>query len=548
LCAGKVGGFFFLFLMQQPHKKRQHEADDTTRTLAYLLADKERRGLSWHDWEAEHRVFDAPILRHKLQDSIHSLLSQWPVAFPLLEVVGAALPLRQHLELYLRQYTSTHRVHLPRFLPVRSLLFKFSADGRVITHTSNQGLYYQLLTVYHPQSPAHVVTHCAATLAETAPAVATVYHQSTITQLLPEIALGRWRSNWRGEELLLDYIYSADWMIHVAQLALEQPNADEDDSVCCWLCRRTKRWTRDGWRSQPFQFVPIERTHADFAAVAQQYPMAAAVDLARRRYCWGHGIARLLSNLLSTICNAIDDQRVTQLAECVRRSSTAYKWTAGGSLSMKDAKLLLDAPDFMRTVPELVRDATTAPCRLLLPGLSSNELLLRELTAPTVVQLLLASIATVKDFAYARWPARQSFRVLWRARNALLSAYAANDLPLAPSEHFLLHHGIELALRDRTAFFTVQEAIEHKHKSDRADAEHTSHSRKRTDRSTRSFLEQMLDHQELRRILDVVDNVINQRDYDLERLTYLALRPELSVVPDLPLPDALMSLNNQVSE
>lgn len=257
--------------------------------------------------------------------------------------------------------------------------------------------------------------------------------------------------------------------------------------------------------------------------------------------------------MVSLLADALAAVKRTDLLDrfvgLVAHESHRSFWWSGTSLSIKQAKLLLDSHTFRVAAPALFPVIGGLPVARLMPvDGNGDRLQLHHVGTSAVVSLLLACARTIKEFAYAHWPSRKSFTILWRARNALLSAYAANELPIAPSEHLLLNHSIELALRDRTAYVSLQEGVEHKHQQDRLDDKHASHNRKRTERHPRTEFEQLLDHQEVRRILDVVDHLVNQRSADDERLTDITLPSELADWPDLPWPAELVQLVDAVQE
>lgn len=321
--------------------------------------------------------------------------------------------------------------------------------------------------------------------------------------------------------------------------------------MCCWLCRQSKSLINE-WRAAPFAFLRVDRTHADFAPLAADYPMADAVLLERRRYCWAHAFSRLLTNILGYLVEQLAAANATTAAKrlqaAVAQHSSHSGWKSTSSLSIKQSKLLLESPVFHRFVADLFGESSLRLriCRPSSPDGTVFETLASE--SSHVTSLLLACIRVFKDFAYAPWPSRRSFVTLWRARNALLGVYAANCIPLAPTEHYLTSHAIELALYDRTAYVTVQESMEHKHKLDRNDAAHSAHNHMPTRNNHRTLFEQMLDHQELRRVLDVVDKIVDERDYAAERLTHIPMPIELEQWPELPWPSVLHSLFEQILE
>lgn len=344
--------------MHCPRNRRQPADTSVAPSLLYLLHDKEGRRLSWRQWSDEHNVFGFSAQQHDIAETARSALARWPAAEQLLEVDAAALPLRRHLKVYLETYVEHHRIHISARAPRRALLLKFSADGRRLAG-ANEALMYQLLSVYHAQSPWHVVTHCIAKLTEGDSRMATVYRQSGLVELLCELNAAAWKLRWsthRIEELPLEYIYVADWMAIVHQLDLERPNAAQVSSLCCWLCRLPKPHIKHQWRSKPFAFMRVERTHADFGdpQLAQDNPMAAAVLLERRRYCWAHAFARLLTNMLSSLADLLQNANqpggVVRLVQLVVQHSSRSTWTSSSSLSIKEAKLLLDSLEFQRAV------------------------------------------------------------------------------------------------------------------------------------------------------------------------------------------------------
>lgn len=80
-------------------------------------------------------------------------------------------------------------------------------------------------------------------------------------------------------------------MTHTSELRCMPAGSSADSAHVCIGCRASKGDLRLGWLSDSFRLVEFDRAVDDFPV-----SVLPSVPPLRRRYCWLHGIARLLSN------------------------------------------------------------------------------------------------------------------------------------------------------------------------------------------------------------------------------------------------------------
>lgn len=217
------------------------------------------------------------------------------------------------------------------------------------------------------------------------------------------------------------------------------------------------------------------------------------MEMWRRRYCWLHGVTRILSTTLSNLHSLLDKKKL--IGKEFKKICQEYQdsWEASGkssALIAKIAKKMLRGC-FVQDISNLFEKDAQIKLKW------SNNPLEWTVTEQQAVLLVLDSIRIFHDFAYIKWPSDQAFEVLWQARNGLLAVYAVNEWELTPTIHFMLNEAIHFAKMDKTAYFSIQESIEHQNQVDKKDSKKTSHSS--TPLTNLSSWQQMLNHQQLRR-------------------------------------------------
>lgn len=507
---------------------RKRRLPDDSVVIA-LLKDRMELGVSVRKFSELQRARHEPQLEHQLSALCHALLQDWPAALPVSTSgshAGAYLPLVPVMQHLLDAY-ERHKL-----LPESDrLLAKFSADGRVISRQSTVGMFFQLLSVAHPQSVAHVVTHAVLKAPEKHPAVEVLYTTCGLAELLAELPSTTWRVGQRS--ITIDYIYSGDWALHCAQLGVEEAfsrtTAKSGAPHLCWLCRASKT----DWDSHadPWFLWPRTRSVSDFDFSAHR--LAAAVPLENRRYCWGHAVARLLSNAISDLRSMlVDGERLQRFDAVLRQAHPRYN-PSTCDFDLKHSKLLLTEPLFSPALSKLAACFSSGAQPPLWPSSPSRTQL--RMSSNVAVQAFLNSLRVFLDFAYTPWPTKKDFLALWAARTCIIGFNLANGFHTRPSVHFLFSHGIELAAIDRTAALTVQEAIEHKNSVDRLTLKHTSAAHRAT-----SIWQQLLDREELCRALDLTVVALGKIG-DQQRPQAVIMPPELqdcqlSWPPSLTLP------------
>jgi len=271
----------------------------------------------------------------------------------------------------------------------------------------------------------------------------------------------------------------------------------------------------------PFEFHYVERDSSSFDA---NIASATSVPAHKRRYCWGHGVARVLSNAIEKLAAYITDKgRFDGMVGTIRsRLGKAYnKWSPGDSIDMKHAKIFLSDPAFLQSLIDyFIETQVRAP---FWPTNRSGGYQSLNLTCTQTVRLLLFSIRCFFLFAYSRWPSACSFAALWRARTALLGIHAANSWSVQPATHYMTNHAIEYAIVDGTAYLTLNEAVEAKNHQDKTEAFYSSHGEFPKAQHLVSWT-QCLRHEMLRWALiealdiDIHDAAIDDNVKDIEQL------------------------------
>ena len=245
---------------------------------------------------------------------------------------------------------------------------------------------------------------------------------------------------------------------------MEAPNSIDPEVETCFGCFITKDVLRKEWLKDPFVVQRMTRTTAN--CTRSVLPL---VEMWRRRYCWLHGVTRTLSTTLSNLHSLLPQQSTAasnMVAICQQYQDTWQPTGKPSSLVAKNAKKLIRSGSMV----ELSKLFSNTDNQLLKWPLAPLE---KQVTEAQMALLALDAVRVFHDFAYTKWPSTQAYEAIWEARNALLSVYAANKWELTPTIHFMTNEAIELAKMDGTAYFSLQESIEHQNKVDKRDIKKT---------------------------------------------------------------------------
>lgn len=399
-------------------------------------------------FEAEFAARGEPARRHRTQELAQLLLSCCPVASAVQQFDFAAyLPLEETFQFVVGVYAT-----LGWFEPLRDeVLFKFSADNREILSRWNQALFFQPLSVWNPQSVDHVVTYAFADVSEEETVARDLYRAVDLDAFLR--ALPQRTLFYRGCMRRLNYIYVADWVTHTTELRCMIAGSRADSAHVCIACRACKGELRHDWFADPFKLVAFDRAADDFPA-----SVLPSVPPSRRRYCWLHGTARLLSNALAALFDLLPLEERGAFAATVRTMRRAWQPdTPAAAFTLKQTKRFLRS-DVYNSIARLFINVSL---RLAWPTDA-----LPPLDSVGIVRVLLLSIRAFLQFSSVPHPTAHDFATLWKARTVVLGFHAAQQLAQAPTTHYMCNHAVTLAATDGTAYYTQQEAIEHENEED----------------------------------------------------------------------------------
>jgi hypothetical protein len=253
-----------------------------------------------------------------------------------------------------------------------------------------------------------------------------------------------------------------------------------------------KHYLATSWCEQPFQIDPVLLSITDWPnAVLYSLP------LEKRRYCWMHGVSNLLSNAIKHLYQFLPTNSPirTAVKQCIQQCKP--KWKPKSAIVPKEMKLFyakhLDV-SFIGLFQTFKH-----PVQLQWPGYVDGY----TLTFNQMVDMFIDAIRVYKEFAYTPWPTSMDVMVLEQARSVVLSIYAAHQWTPEITTHYMTSHAIEFVKLDGTAYFTLQEGVEHANYVDKQDIECTF---KGTSIATtgRNRWQQLLDHQQLQHHLIVM--------------------------------------------
>ncbi len=168
-----------------------------------------------------------------------------------------------------------------------------------------------------------------------------------------------------------------------------------------------------------------------------------------------HEISNILSTTLTYLHNLLPSHSNLQHTFHDLIKTISPKWYPTKPLIPQEMKQFFH----LNLITLLVNIFTFLDTTLILPWPSTPHTFL--LTISQAVHMILTSIQTYYHFAYTVSPSTHDFACLLIARDCFLSFLAYWKKRQTPTIHFLTNHAIEDAIKDNTAYLTLQEAVEY---------------------------------------------------------------------------------------
>ena len=291
-----------------------------------------------------------------------------------------------------------------------------------------KGFFIQPLTVFNPQSPAHVTSVAVALVKEDNATLRSVLVETKLDDVLYQLERTMFVVN--GAVVPGDYQLCGDWISLHAELDTDVSNSRDADALTCYSCWIQKSELKETWLEAPFQYYKPCRTMADFPNSALP-----GVPLYKRRYCWMHGVTRLTSTTLGHLYGTIPARDALKNEFRAIMDSVHPDWTEDANLQCKEMKQLLRGGQ-----PVLLSSLFDTRAVEAYPWPTEQRSV--DFTPREMAELVLCSLRVYHDFAYTKWPSAQAFLTLWHARQALLAFYAGKRLPLTPTSHFMFNEAL----------------------------------------------------------------------------------------------------------
>lgn len=284
--------------------KRRHTPTKQTcdeQELVECVRLRVSQGWSWDDWEAHRQANKLPVWRKMLQALQVRILSSVPVSVPFKTEAGAYIDVLKVFQQIAMQYQQNRLFYLATALQRPVCMWKISFDNRYIFRKKNEGFFLQPLSVLEPQAVAHVTSIAVARIKEETLSLRSVLVEMRLADALKQLEHMQVLIN--DQVICCDYLITGDWISIHRELATDVPNSRDADALTCWGCWVTKAQLKASWWQEPFKYTKPCRTIDDFADTALP-----TVPLYKRRYCWMHGVTRLLSTTLSHLYECLPRQ------------------------------------------------------------------------------------------------------------------------------------------------------------------------------------------------------------------------------------------------
>jgi hypothetical protein len=332
------------------------------------------------------------------------------------------------------------------------LIFRFSWDGVTnVYKTTGHNSNYETATL---QVIAPIMAEIHSSKMVLVMAIAKVKeNKENVAEIMNEM---NFSENWtRIHEILsksINYqiIHIGDWNSIVSFAQLSRPNVNSKNDPWCPTCLLLKEQIINLFRENPNYSFKIENNMI--------------------RYCFGHGVARLMSNFLDDIFGFFQshDRSKKKFVDEIS-SLLGSNWQPGYNVTWKECKRFFFEKNFLETgIASLFFKHESPVFHYVSP-----TGLVYQLDPSNIVKVGLAAIGVYLCFAYTFAPDRSQFRLIEAAATALKWMYHVLQWNIVPTFHFLTTHAVEFAQIDGTAYFTLQEGTENKNQEIKALAEST---------------------------------------------------------------------------
>lgn len=397
----------------------------------------------------------------KVKEIEESLLKPFHIA-PFKKKEGAYLKpdsLNMLFEIILKIYLDKNFFVLP-FMKKNSKLLsvRVSIDGTPDVykraHSENfEIISFQFLDVIHPQHPKHVIPIAILKEKESSEVLKELESSLNLNSFINWIEVKTIKLD--KETFTFEVFFSADWMGHVAESCLAQPNQITVEKPCCTWCMKSRKELKEMFLNG-ICYCEIKN---EKNGIFQFFPK-------KKLYCWGHAVARLLTNCLNNFYELYEnyDRKKGNFARAI--SSILGKWEPGWSIAWSEAKLFLLTLKWKRIPKDLFSKMQVHYAYKKLHSIcffSVDELF----------ELFMEILTIFLVFAYIRWPTTLDLYYLAKAQLAFQWASKIMDKKLPPTSHFMMGHARDLALDVGTAYTTLHEGVEKKHHSIKKNAQHT---------------------------------------------------------------------------
>lgn len=406
-------------------------------------------GTSEHIRRFYHHLYNIPNHEHAVRDLEKSLLEGIDIRPIYGQVPGASLTpesLKKLFFLIFQIYLEKMKFILPSN---KELLVRFSCDGTHDVYKSSDNnnyevLYFQFLNIEHPQNENSVFPLCILKNKENYQTLKLI---SEYVGLVDFISLVKENTLEIDKNLYsIDVLFSGDWITHCAEGNFSLPHLNTDNSSCGWC-----------------EFSKMEMKNNLESILKEENYGITSLPPSKKLYCWGHGMARLLTNCLSYIYSNFFRSNIKKsyFKKEIAERLNLTEWKKGISLDWNQAKKKLLNMDW-NGIQKQFEDIHTL---FIFKS--------RRISTMDFITILFEALTAYLGFAYIEHPSEDDFEILFSAKNALKWCFTSTNWNITPTTHFMLTHAIDLAIIYKTAFISLQEGVEKKNDFVKSAAHHT---------------------------------------------------------------------------
>jgi hypothetical protein len=312
-----------------------------------------------------------------------------------------------------------------------TLSVRFSTDGTSdvyrSAHKENfEVLSFQFLDVLHPQHPKHVY-----------PIAIIKGKESTksLDELIGALNLLTFFESLSSKKVTIDtqvvgfeIFFSADWMGHVAEASLSLPTIMNNKKPCCGWCLQGRLGLTDDFKQQKCNHPIVNKKIGVFQLLPKN-----------KLYCWGHAVARLLTNALNAFYDLFPMYSRQKSSFRNDISLILGKWENGWSIVWSEAKLFLLTLNWKHQ--DIQRNFSNMTDLFYLNNCGNHKYY----SVSELFHLMMEILTIFLVFAYLRWPSTCDFFYLSRTQKAFQWAWRMLQTKLVPTTHFMMEHAFELA-------------------------------------------------------------------------------------------------------